>query len=272
MKIRAFSLQILFVVFFFVFNQRVFTEEKLPTLTSTQSWVDLNWNNPTSIPFRYPLELDWIHPSDSVSTFSESFQPYKSSSSQIVRFAGFSSGWEVTGVKSARLPEAISRLRDQSSGIPSIWQPNQSPMIGQARDVAFIFLHKNFSLILDMSMTLMGNPAGHSVVDHVSTSMGVAYLLPSQFLYKKNLQASFHLNVQTTEILPWEDKLRKTESKNFRNYFISPGLTLGNRTVRLEGLIRMPIPANYQEMDALFQPEIQGRLGLKWNLPDMMRP
>ena len=37
----------------------------------------------------------------------------------------------------------------------------------------------------------------------------------------------------------------------------------------VEGLIRMPLPGNIQEItESTFKPEVQGRLGLKWYLPE----
>jgi hypothetical protein len=91
-------------------------------------------------------------------------------------------------------------------------------------------------------------------------------------------QAKINLNLQqlqeTQTIFSWDDKIKKPESRFNRSLFISPGFTIGSKTVMLEGLVRMPLPhtGSPYESDFLGKPEIQGRLGLKWVLPEMMQP
>jgi hypothetical protein len=277
MKKSIFKQFLLFSVFFLLFHQRVFTEEKAQiekntSFLSIHSHREMDLSNSTFIPFRYPLELNWIPSPESAQYGLDAERWILFPSTRYISLDILTPKIRLEEVSRISFKDGTTFRRDSSSGIPYLWQSNQSPMIGQTRDGMFVFLKRNVNLFLNMSMSLIGNSAGHAVLDHISASLGISYLVPSAYLYRKNLQANLHLNAQASEILPWEDKLKKTEPKNLRNYFISPGLTLGNRAVMLEGLIRMPIPANYQEMDALFQPEIQGRLGLKWILPEMMKP
>jgi hypothetical protein len=236
-----------------------------------------------TVPFHFPWE----------STLSPGFTSQKQSlGMEILYSVPFSnmSSWiigkefspsetiKVSVYESTAPPEYTNLTKETMSyRLPLAWNQNQSTMVNRNPGVVFVYMRKGFGFNMDLSFRISGNLAGQAMIDTMNSGAGFSYNIPSDKLSKKQYYAKLNLNMQIQESTSyaWEEKLKKSDTHRYqRNLFISPGFTVGNRSVMLEGLVRMPLPhtgAAY-ESEFLGKPEIQGRLGLKWYLPEMMQP
>ncbi|MCB1179429.1 MAG: hypothetical protein KDK36_17740, partial [Leptospiraceae bacterium] len=156
----------------------------------TYSWQNLNWKNsliisdivdyenydnqiPSFISFKYPLELSWFSENDlgfpDLQSYSLTFGPINL---QKISFPlkGEDAFFIASTVQTFVYNPEISR-RDNSSGIPHLWNSSQSPIIGQKRSGRLVLGNNNISMLIDMGFNILGNRAGHSVIDSIVTTL-----------------------------------------------------------------------------------------------------
>ncbi len=156
-------------------------------------------------------------------------------------------------------------LRDRSPrpfGLPS-FSAYRSP------GVVFLVTRNNFSIHFDLNFRMTLDLTGQAATNLLRTGFGVSYRIPSEYLAARQYSAKVDLSLQAIEFQPWEER-RKNDRNISRQFYLSPGITIGSsKGWMVEGLIRMPLPGNIQEItESTYKPEVQGRLGLKWYLPE----
>ena len=157
-------------------------------------------------------------------------------------------------------------LRDRSPRPIQTFNTYRSP------GVVFLVTRNNFSIHFDLNLRMTLDLSGQAAANLLRTGFGVQYNIPSEYLAARQYSAKVDLSLQAIEFQPWEER-RKMERFTHRQYYLSPGIVIGsNKGWMLEGLIRMPIPSLQEISDSNFKPEVQGRLGVKWYLPETVRP
>ena len=136
--------------------------------------------------------------------------------------------------------------------------------------VVFLVSRNQFSFHLDLNLRMTLDLSGQATTNLLRTGFGVSYNIPSAYLASRQYSAKVDLSVQAIEFQPWEERRKDKTSNPNRQFYLSPGITIGSqRGWMVEGLIRMPLPNTVQELtDTTYKPEVQGRLGLKWYLPE----
>ncbi len=154
-------------------------------------------------------------------------------------------------------------LRDRSGS--SYW----SGTTYRSPGVVFLVSHHPFTFHMDLNLRMTLDLSGQATANLLRSGFGVSYQVPSAFLASQQYSAKLDLSIQAIEFQPWEER-RKDRQPIQRQVFLSPGITIGSQKGwMVEGLIRMPLPNNLQEVtDTTYRPEVQGRLGLKWYLPE----
>ncbi len=254
-----------------VMQMQSFRELWTASVNPENSVLDLKFS---AIPFHFPYEISLTPQYRPVILSIGSDLLYRTPANQTIFrwsgpvFEGSLSAYETARFPSDRLPSSSG---NDSLRVPAPWMPIPASSY-RSPGIVFVYMKKNLGISLDMAFRLSGTLIENTLEQMVST-ISLHYSLPFE-LAKKSYQARFSVNLQSLENSVWEEKLKKTESRFQRNLFVSPGFTLGNRSVMIEGLVRMPVHGQgaQLETDALLRQEIQGRLGIKWHLPDMMRP
>jgi hypothetical protein len=220
-----------------------------------------NYEVVSVVPFHFPMEV----------TFAPGYQPVIPSLGTELLFA---QRFQMrTTLSESPLhffyepsPSNTLDLRDRL-GVPYLgWGGYRSP------GVVFLVNRHPFSFHLDLNLRMTLDLSGQATANFLRTGMGVSYALPSTYLGSQ-YSAKLDLSVQAIEFQPWEEKRReKSPVALQRQFYLSPGITIGSqRGWMVEGLIRMPLPNNIQEVtDTTYKPEVQGRLGLKWYLPERL--
>ncbi len=115
----------------------------------------------------------------------------------------------------------------------------------------------------------MGLESGHSALDSLQSNVGLTYNLSS-----KSNPYRINYVIQMNHVFYTEDKNFKRKIDLTKpTQFFSSGFSVQTKSAIFEGLIRVPtqLQATY-EVDGLWRPEVQGRIGIKWNLPEFIRP
>jgi hypothetical protein len=247
---------------FFTFDTKIFLLEK-PSFVSKS--ID--------IPFNFPFELKF-HPEYSK---TGNFQNNNSLSSNVPLQIAPSINFKISDSKEISISTFQTKNhfdsayfeRDTNTRLPSLWQLN-SAQTNSNSGVAFSFLKKNFSFYADLSARFLGLESGHSMLDSVSSNIGFQYRLDNQksSLYRLSYIAQF-TNSQMSDERIFNKRLELYK----KSQFFSQGFTLSTKSAMFEGLIRLPtqLQTSY-EIDGQWRPEVQGRLGIKWFLPDYMKP
>ena len=253
-----------------VMQMQSFRELWTTSVNPENSVLDLKFS---AIPFHFPFEISLTPQYRPVILPLGSDLLYRTPANQtIFRWSGPVFEGNLSAYETSSFPsDRISRTSNDSLRTPAPWMPMPASSY-RSPGIVFVYMKKNLGISLDMAFRLSGTLIENTLEQMVST-ISLHYSLPFE-LAKKSYQARFSVNLQSLESSVWEEKLKKTEPKFNRNLFVSPGFTVGNRSVMIEGLVRMPVHGQgaQLETDALLRPEIQGRLGIKWHLPDMMRP
>ncbi|MBK8394698.1 MAG: hypothetical protein IPL26_05565 [Leptospiraceae bacterium] len=220
-----------------------------------------NYTQTILIPFRYPLEASLIPNAENRSNLIQSnFNPNENTG--FITYRGNNSA------------DNIYYARDKSTRMPSY---GQSQLINtSASGVVFVYLKKNLGLNLDLSMRMMGNEAGQSIIDSMTSNMVISYKLSDNiFQWSPKYNLNFVLQFSNFQYVDDRVVAKKLDfnKSNLRSQFVSSGFTLNTKSVMFEGLIRLPVQQQaIFDIDGLLRPELQGRLGMKWQLPEFIKP
>jgi hypothetical protein len=222
------------------------------------------------IPVKYPMELTWskefkehifIPTSSSHSLTWTSMKytfPKKEQSVQIETYTT----WVEPTLQNLRPVHYEVNLLSQKI----------NPLTSKAHALMVSYSTQKVTMLLNFAASFGIDPSGHTSYESSLAQLGIRFhVKPSIFAYK-SLYAGLNVGVQQLDFQQWEDKFRKIDVKSKANAYLTPGLTIGGKTFVFEGLIRLPIQNYGNENDQLLKPEVQGRLGLKWNLPEIIRP
>lgn len=240
------------------------------TQTATPAVSSRNLQEVVSFfPFHFPMEI----------TFAPGYQPVIPSLGTQIVFPGTVKGIQFFLGSRQESPmnlyydpapglDSDSILRSQSyRNVMNNFYTSRNP------GVVFLVNRNQFSFFMDLNLRMTLDLSGQAASNLLRSSIGMQYRIPSEYLASRQMNAALELSLQTIEFQPWEDK-RKLDRPLQRQFFLSPGITIGsNRGWMVEGLVRMQLPSNIQEAtDSTFRPEVQGRLGVKWYLPDTVKP
>ncbi|HMV42394.1 MAG TPA: hypothetical protein PK079_01030 [Leptospiraceae bacterium] len=232
------------------------------------------------IPFNYPFEASLIpgatkpnnlNSIDFISKFNFSTPSAVSSGKVILKP---SENTELAAYNSNIVTDSNQILRDTNLRMPSPWQRN-STVANTTSGFVFAYLKKNIGFNIDLSLRMIGNEAGQAVLDSVSSGLSFSYRISDRvFQMNPNYRLNLIFQVSSMQYTDERAMPKKLEfSKNLRSQFISSGFTLNTRSVMFEGLIRLPVHQQAMfDLDGLLRPELQGRLGMKWYLPEYIQP
>lgn len=219
-------------------------------------------------PFHFPMEV----------TFSPGYKPIVPSLGTQIVFPGTVKGLQIFLGSSPESPMNIYYDPAPSLSVDPILRNRSrldSPNLFLNRNPGVVFLvnRNQFSFFMDLNLRMALDLSGQAASQILRTGVGVQYRIPSEYLASRQLHAAVDVSLQAIEFQPWEEKRRSDRIIN-RQFYLSPGITIGsNRGWMVEGLIRMPLPTTVQEaMESAYRPEVQGRLGIKWYLPDTLKP
>lgn len=232
------------------------------------------------LPFNYPFEASLLpgankplttNTIDSLSKFNFPNQINSNAGRVILKP---SQNTEVAAYSANIQTDNNNYLRDTNSRMPNLWQRN-SAMVNTTSGFVFAYLKKNVGLNLDLSIRMMGNEAGQAVLDSMSSGVSFSYRI-SDRIFQINPNYKLNLIFQVSSLQYTDERAipKKLEfSKTLRSQFLSSGFTLNTKSVMFEGLIRVPIHQQAMfDLDGLLRPELQGRLGMKWYLPEYIQP
>jgi len=212
------------------------------------------------IHIRYPLELTW----------SDKFQ------SQNLSDSAFS--LSLTPMKySLPTPKKVSSTQEvfnwfelnlQNSVLPHFENNLTNPLQSRTYGLLLSYTKGEINFFLNFLTNLGSRYDGHTFFKNSLTQLGLRFpIKPYNPLY-----LGLHVGLQQVDFQQWDEKLKKTDLKPKINTFLTSGLAIGAKTFVIEGLVRLPIYNYGNENDQLLKPEFQGRLGLKWNLPETIKP
>ncbi|MCE9500978.1 MAG: hypothetical protein K8R21_10850 [Leptospira sp.] len=164
--------------------------------------------------------------------------------------------------------------RDQYSRLPSLWQSNASPLINTNSGMMFMYLKKNMGLNFDLSIRLMGSPSGNATAESVASGMTFSYRLANN-IFKQFEQTGVNFVFGLSGLQRLDDRIYpKADQIKGRTVSINPGFTFTTRSMMFEGVVQLPLHqnANIGEVDTMWKYEYQGRLGMKWYLPEFIKP
>lgn len=241
-----------------------------------------NYSQAIIIPFNYPLEARFLSdlaipqnlsPKNLVPELRNTFSLQIPNFNQTI-IQPFTNS-EIIAHRTNIITDNAHYARDTNSRLPNLWQLN-SPMANTSSGIVFMYLKKNMGLNLDLSFRMAGNEAGHATLESLSSNINLSYNLSNKFL---RFNPSYRLNVilQFSNAQSYDDRIvpKKLDfnKTTLKSQFISSGFTLNTKSLMFEGLIRLPIQQQaIFDLDGLLRPELQGRLGMKWNLPDYIQP
>ncbi len=215
-------------------------------------------------PFHFPMEV----------TFAPNYKPVVPSLGTEILFnhpGRFSMGMQLNDspmnlqYDAGIGAEVDPLLRDRNP------RPYSLPSLSSYRSPGVVFLvsRNNFSIHFDLNLRMTLDLSGQAATNLLRTGFGISYRIPSEYLATRQYSAKVDLSLQAIEFQPWEER-RKNDRFINRQFYLTPGITIGSsKGWMVEGLIRMPLPGNIQEItENTYKPEVQGRLGLKWYLPD----
>ena len=242
---------------------------------------DSHYSQAIMIPFNYPMEASFlsniVSPSKTLSgvllpTPNLNFSvPITNFSHTMIQH---SSGSEILTYRSNIITDNNHYARDTNTRMPSLWQTN-SAMANATSGIVFIYLKKHMGLNLDLSFRMAGNDAGHAMFESLVSNINFSYKLSDKIFhmnpnYKLNLILQLSNTQYDERAVPKKIDFNKT---TLRSQFISSGFTLNTKSIMFEGLIRLPIQQQaIFDLDGLLRPELQGRLGMKWHLPEYIQP
>lgn len=236
-----------------------------------------------ALPFNYPFEAR-LHP-DTIDSLQNLFEQ----KNNLALFSGISFAKEVTNIPMTVTGNHFNLItyaseiqlepthyeRDTNTRLPSPWN-NSSQMINKTRGIVFAYMHRNISLNMELAMRFAGNEVGQAVFESALSNVGLNYKVNNSTMNK--LASNLNLNVQLQSVQLSDERFlpRKNEPIKSKQSFLSSGFTLNTKSWMLEGMIRMPITpagqATTVDFDGSVKPEIQGRLGMKWYLPEFIKP
>lgn len=243
---------------------------------SIMSIHDLEHRNSTSafqilgIPVRYPMELTWSQ------DFREHrFLPLSSGSSSVWTSMHYSiAKQEKTAemeIYTTWIEPALQNLRPVHYEA-NLFSRSINPLTARGHGLMVTYSTQKVTMLMNLATSFGVDSSGHSSYESSLAQLGIRFhIKPSIFAYK-SLYAGLNLGVQQIDFQQWDDKLRKTDIKPKTSAYLTPGLTIGGKTFVFEGLVRLPIQHYGNENDQMLRPEVQGRLGLKWNLPEFIKP
>jgi hypothetical protein len=235
----------------------------------------------TDFPFEFPLEAKllshYISPND-MAKFSSN-KPALNSTISKSHYNIFINDTTTSSLEllvyelSPAVTPISNQLRDTNSRMPSLWQSSASPRVNTTSGLALSYLKKDFGINLDFNFRLAGNQAGSAFLESVTSNLSMSYKMKNLGL---NDLDKVNMILQVSNVQNLDDKLiirRNDVQKLFqKNAFITPGFTFAMKTFMLEGMIRMPVSTLGQSEDHWKSSDIQGRLGMKWYLPEYIKP
>lgn len=221
------------------------------------------------IPVRYPLELSFsshteqyraIFPADNTQFVFRSFSIISTKKEQV----------QVLESNSHFLDSSLDRNRPKRQET-DLASGRLSPAINKAYGIAYQYSNIGVSMLLNFAALMGMDSSGHSLPEAYLAQLGIRYQIkPSIFAYRP-MYAGLLVGFQQINMHQWETKLAK-ETEKAKSSFFTPGVTIGSKTFVLEGMVRLPITHYGNENDQFLKPELQGRLGLRWNLPEIIKP
>lgn len=219
------------------------------------------------ISFQYPMELKLAPEyNDPQKTQHEIFQP--------IHFASITASSAILStlaLKIEGLSIFLTKTNDleQGSKFP-LNQQIYNYYIPQKPTMVFLYKRKNFLLNLDLQMNLIGTNIGITSPESLNSRLVLSYRIGGNLA---NYFENTYLNIglQYSEISRYDHRylssLKKIEMKD---YSLIPGFALTGKNVTVEGMIQMPMQhiygLNFKNFDSI-RDEVQGRLGLRWQLP-----
>jgi hypothetical protein len=243
-----------------------------------------NYSEAIIIPFNYPFEAKLVpdQTASQVHFKTELFLPSNqflflgqsnTNSGKVVLKP--SENTEMVSYRSNIITDNNHYARDTNSRMPSLWQTN-SAMANTSSGVVFVYLKKNMGLNLDLSFRMAGNDAGHAVFESLVSNLNFTYKLSDKIFHMNpNYKLNMVLQISSTQysddrVIPKKLEFNRTSLKS---QFVSSGFTLNTKSLMFEGLIRLPVQQQAVfDLDGLLRPELQGRLGMKWYLPEYIQP
>ncbi|MBP7281541.1 MAG: hypothetical protein KBA66_08200 [Leptospiraceae bacterium] len=241
-----------------------------------------DYSQTIAIPFSYPFEASlYPEPNNKVKLSSNYLNPSSISlfPSQIHQssakvFFKPTENSEIISYKTNIITDNTHYARDTNSRMLGIGQTNATA--NTSSGVVFVYLKKNLGLNLDLSMRMMGNETGHAIPDSMVSNMRISYKLSEGiFQLNQNYKVNFVLQLSNIQYTDDRVSLKKLDfnKTSLRSQFLSSGFTLNTKSVMFEGLIRLPLQQQtIFDLDGLLRPELQGRLGMKWYLPEYIQP
>lgn len=242
-----------------------------------------NYSQAIIIPFNYPFEASLAPgqttpipfkpqlflPSNQFSFFGQS----NTNAGRVVLKP--SENTEIASYRTSIITDNAHYARDTNSRMPNLWQTN-SAMANTSSGVVFVYLKKNMGLNLDLSFRMAGNDAGHALFESLVSNLSFSYKL-SDNLFRLNPNYKLNMVLQLSSTQYADDRAipKKLEFNrtSLKSQFVSSGFTLNTKSLMFEGLIRLPIQQQAVfDLDGLLRPELQGRLGMKWYLPEYIQP
>jgi hypothetical protein len=150
----------------------------------------------------------------------------------------------------------------------SSYFPNRNP------GLVLIFSLDKFKFHMDLNWVRVLDISDHSLMKLYRPSIGVSYSLPQDILMDQINSIDLHLNLQTIGTQSYEEKFKKTSIRILKNQILTPAVSIGTKKGwSFEADLRMPLPYSREDLSETFiKNDLQGRIGLKWYLPDEMKP
>jgi len=170
--------------------------------------------------------------------------------------------------------------KDLYTRMPALWQNNSSPFVNTKPGAVFMVLKKNMGLNFDLSIRLIGNQSGHVAAESLGTGLKFSYRLANN-VFKHFENSGFNVFLGLSGLQRLDDRtlafLRQestTQNGKGRSMFFNPGFSFTTRNMILEGTVQLPVyqHTSIGDLDTLWKYEYQGRLGMKWYLPEFIKP
>ncbi|NUM41917.1 MAG: hypothetical protein HUU45_09860, partial [Leptospiraceae bacterium] len=153
------------------------------------------------------------------------------------------------------------------------------PLVNTRPGAVFMVLKKNMGLNFDLSIRLMGRESGHVAAESLGTGLTFSYRLANN-LFKHFENSSFNFFLGLSGLQKLDDrtlaflKQELTVNGKAKSMYVNPGFSLATRNMILEGTFQLPVyqNTNIGDVDTLWKYEYQGRLGMKWYLPEFIKP
>lgn len=257
---------------FFLSNLWFLSSDPAKKRSSKDSQTEINLIS--ILPFHFPMEATLI-PGYSTPQLSLGTELLF----QKTPFLGFQSNQSLTATgQSFDVPLTVSeeiQLANPGRFYPQLaGDPIANPLIRRNPGVILLFSYQKFTFQMGFDWIQVPNFSFHQFGEFRRSTLGLSYTIP-QTPFPDHIKTNLNMSFQAVESAVWEDRLRKQSPAFFqKQYYVTPGFSIGSKKGwALEGMVKMPIPSNHDLItEEYVRNEIQGRLGLKWNLPDQIKP